>query len=163
MTEKAKVGRLLRSGELARLTGVSTDTLRHYERKGLLPAPRRATNGYRQYGVEAVGRVRLVRAALAVGFTLDELAGILGARDRGGVSCRKVRALTAERLEEIEARLRELHTMREYLRGVLDDWDARLAATPEHEPARLLESLADDLAGTSAGDPPAHFRRRMHP
>ena len=70
----------LRAGELARASGVSTDTLRHYERKGVLPAPRRSPNGYREYPAEALARVLLVRRALAVGFTLDELAQILRAR-----------------------------------------------------------------------------------
>ena len=67
----------LNSGELAKSAGVSTDTLRHYERKGVLTRPLRGRNGYRQYPASALDRVRLVRRALAVGFTLDELAGIL--------------------------------------------------------------------------------------
>ena len=66
-------GRTLRSGELARLTGVSRDTLRLYERRGLLPAPGRSESGYRRYGTSAAHRVRLIRAALSIGFTIDEL------------------------------------------------------------------------------------------
>ncbi|MDQ3744132.1 MAG: MerR family transcriptional regulator, partial [Acidobacteriota bacterium] len=73
----------LLSGELARLAGVSTDTLRHYERKGVLPKPRRLGNGYRKYPTNSVERVRLIRRALSVGFTLDELGKFLKARDRG--------------------------------------------------------------------------------
>ena len=80
MSEKASV---MLAGELARLAGVSTDTLRHYERKGLLPAPQRAANGYRQYAAGSLDRVRLIRRALAIGFTIDELAVILKERDRG--------------------------------------------------------------------------------
>ena len=64
----------LRAGELAQLAEVSTDTLRHYERKGLLAAPRRSVNGYREYPKSALGRVRLVRRALEIGFTLDVAA-----------------------------------------------------------------------------------------
>jgi DNA-binding transcriptional MerR regulator len=71
----------LRSGELARLTGVSTDTLRVYERRGLLSKPRRSANGYREYPPEAHVRVRLVQRALAIGFTLDELPQVFNVVD----------------------------------------------------------------------------------
>jgi DNA-binding transcriptional MerR regulator len=78
------------AGEHAKAVGVSTDTLRHYERKGVLPRPKRSPNGYRQYPQASLDRVLIVRQALAVGFTLDELAQIFGERDRGGAPCRKV-------------------------------------------------------------------------
>ncbi len=93
---------MLNPSELARLTGVSTDTLRHYERKGLLGIPARTQGGYRLYPPEAVGRVGLVRRALAIGFTLHDLAAALSERARGGTPCRSVRALVAERLAELE-------------------------------------------------------------
>ena len=111
--------RFFRSGELAQATGVSTDTLRHYERKGVLPRPRRAPNGYRQYPAAAIDRVRLIQQALAVGFTLDELAHILRARDRGGAPCREVRQLAAAKLSDIEARLKETRALRDELRATL--------------------------------------------
>jgi hypothetical protein len=69
-----------RSGELAELAGVSSDTLRHYERKGVLARPLRKANDYRQYPVSALQRVRLIRRAIAVGFTLDELASVFSVR-----------------------------------------------------------------------------------
>jgi DNA-binding transcriptional MerR regulator len=75
---------MLSPSALARLTGVSTDTLRHYERKGVLGIPARSQGGYRLYPPEAVGRVRLVRRALAIGFTLHDLAAALSERARGG-------------------------------------------------------------------------------
>ena len=78
----------LRSAQLARLAGVSTDTLRLYEIRAVAPAGRSA-NGYREYPPEACTRVRLVRRALALGFTLDELASIVKVRDRGGAPCRR--------------------------------------------------------------------------
>lgn len=79
------------AGELAAAVGVSTDTLRHYERKGVLPRPGRTANGYRHYPETALERVSMIRQALAVGFTLDELAAILNERDNGGLPCKKVR------------------------------------------------------------------------
>ena len=72
--------RPLRSGELARLSGVSADTLRHYERKGLLK-PQRGSNGYREYPRHAVERLRLIRNALALGFKLDDLERVFKIRD----------------------------------------------------------------------------------
>jgi DNA-binding transcriptional MerR regulator len=141
MAQAEKKG-LLRSGELARLAGVSTDTLRHYERKGVLGAPRRSANGYREYELGALERVLMVRRALGVGFTLDELARILKDRERGGVPCRKVREMASAKLAEIETRLSELKAVRDDLRATIHRWDSRLARTPEGHRAGLLESLA---------------------
>jgi DNA-binding transcriptional MerR regulator len=138
MTKKARI----RSGELARLAGVSTDTLRHYERKGALAAPRRSVNGYREYETEALARVLLVRRALGVGFTLDELARIFRDRARGGVPCREVREMASAKLALIETRLSELEAVREDLQATIKGWDSRLARTPRGERAGLLEALA---------------------
>jgi DNA-binding transcriptional MerR regulator len=130
----------LRSGELARISGVSADTLRHYERKGLLK-PRRAPNGYRAYPRHAVERVRLIRAALAIGFKLDDLERVFKIRDAGGAPCRQVRELAAAKLDEIEALVRDLAAMRDEMRELIKDWDRRLESVAADEPARLLETL----------------------
>ena len=87
-----------RSGELAKAAGVSRDTLRHYERKGIMQKPRRSANNYREYPQEALVRVQVVRRALAVGFTLDELSRIFRKRDAGEIPCRHVRDLAALKL-----------------------------------------------------------------
>ena len=126
---------------LARLAGVSPDTLRHYERKGVLPAPPRSTNGYRRYPESAVARVQLIQRALAVGFTLDGLARVLRERDAGGAPCRKVHALVAERLSALEAQLDALTTLRDELRDLLAEWDGRLQQVPAGRQARLLDGL----------------------
>ncbi|HWM94623.1 MAG TPA: heavy metal-responsive transcriptional regulator [Thermoanaerobaculia bacterium] len=131
----------LRAGELARRAGVSKDTLRFYERKGLLPRPRRMANNYRAYPPETIERVLWIRRVLAAGFTLDEMARILAVRERGGLPCRQVRELGAEKLGLIEERLRELETMRDSLRDLLADWDRRLAEAGPGERAGLLESI----------------------
>lgn len=121
---------------------MSTDTLRHYERKGVLARPRRGGNGYRQYPPEAHARVLLVRRALAVGFTLDELARIVSARDRGAAPCREVRELAAAKLAAVEERLTQLTELRDELRATLAEWDRRLENTPAGRRAGLLEVLA---------------------
>lgn len=135
------------AGELAESLGVSTDTLRYYERKGVLPRPRRAANGYRRYSFESFDRVHLVRKALAVGFTLDELARILGERDRGGAPCREVRALAGEKLAAIEEQLKSLNALKKDLQRTIADWDSRLSDVKPGERAGLLETIenrADD-------------------
>lgn len=137
------------AGELAKAAGVSTDTLRHYERKRVLARPGRAANGYRQYPENALERVLLVRSALAVGFTLDELAGILGERDRGGAPCREVRALAGEKLASLEDQLKRLAALRDELEGTIADWDSRLAETKPGARAGLLETLGAGKRGSS--------------
>lgn len=141
VSRKTANNHVLRAGELARLTGVSADTLRHYERKGLLK-PRRSPNGYREYPPHAVDRVRLIRSALAIGFKLDDLARVLKVRDAGGAPCHHVRELAEAKLDEIETLVREATAMRDGLRKLLKDWDERLDSVAADEPAKLLESLA---------------------
>ena len=131
----------MRSGELARAAGVSADTLRHYERLGLLAEPARRDNGYRVYPPAALARVRLIQGGLAIGFTLAELATFLGLRDSGGAPCRRVRAAAGERLAEVESRIDELCRFRDDLRRTLGDWDERLGSAGDGRPVRLLESL----------------------
>src|SRR5580765_8021003 len=109
--------------EVAGATGVSTDTLRHYERKGLLPRVVRTSAGYRQYPASTVERVLLIQRALVVGFSLADLTRVLNSRDRGGVPCQSVRALVGERLELLNQRIEELLALRDELRLLLDDWD----------------------------------------
>jgi MerR family transcriptional regulator, copper efflux regulator len=137
----------LRAGELARRVGVSKDALRFYEKKGLLPRPERLANNYRVYPLGTVERVLWIRRILAAGFTVDELAEILAERERGGVPCRKVRALGAAKLAEIEERLRDLEAAREALQDLLRTWDRRLAEVGPGERAGLLESLPPPPTG----------------
>lgn len=131
----------LLAGELAAAAGVSTDTLRHYERKGVLPIPRRGANGYRLYPEGSLARLVTIRNALAVGFTLDELARILSERDKGGAPCREVRKLASEKLADLEEHLKAQIALRDELRGVIAAWDKKLLGTAPGAKARLLESL----------------------
>ena len=131
----------MRIGQLARLCGVSPDTLRHYERLNLLCAAGRTPGGYRFYAPEAAARVRVVQAALSLGFTLAELSRVLGMRDAGKPPCHAVRALAEEKLIEIEQRLKDIVRLRAGLRAVLKSWDVRLESTPAGARAGLLDAL----------------------
>jgi DNA-binding transcriptional MerR regulator len=153
--------KMLRSGKLGQLTGVSTDLLRHYERIGILPPPARASNGYRLYAPQMVARVRAVRRSVALGFSLAELSRIFAVRDRGGIPCRDVRALAGEKLRCVEQSLAELKALRRQLQAILRDWDSRLARTPARQRAGLLESLAEFSAtrSTNSHSPKKGFSR----
>ena len=131
--------------QLARLTGVSTDTLRYYERKGLLKPVRNRSNGYRRYPVGAAGKVRLIRRALAIGMTLDEISAVIKVRDNGGAPCRRVREMAAAKLRELEDTAREIESVASELRSLIQSWDSVLAATSAGEQALLLESFPDSL------------------
>lgn len=134
---------LLRSGELARLTGVSADTLRHYERLGILPTSQRTRSGYRIFNASAVETVQLTQRALQLGFSLKELSEILRIRENGGVPCQRVLGLTEAKLRLVEEQIQELQRTQSYLRELVRDWRKKLAHTPQGSQARLLHSLVD--------------------
>ena len=133
----------MRSGELARLAGISTDTLRHYESLGLLPVPRRTAGNYRQYPPEAADRLQLIRNALAMGFSLKELGSILRIREQGGVPCAEVRRIAQDKVDAITSQIEELTLYRDHLRQVLVEWDKRLQKTGKQQRAYLLHALAE--------------------
>lgn len=130
----------MRSGQLAHLTGVSTDTLRHYERLGLLPLPQRTSGNYREYPPTSQFRVELIQRALTIGFSLPELKTILAVRDRGGAPCRHVRALMHSKIRAVEEQIRNLVSLRVELNRLSKDWDKRLRRTQPGQIARLLEA-----------------------
>jgi len=101
----------LKIGELARAADVGVETIRYYERRGLLAQPPRRTSGYRQYAPRAVRRVRFIRRAQALGFTLKEIEDLLALRVDDDRSCADVRALARAKLEDIERRVAELQQM----------------------------------------------------
>jgi len=138
---------MLSAGQLARIAGVSTDSLRHYERVGVLPKPGRTAAGYRRYAPEAAGRVRMIRKALTVGFTLRELARILRVREKGGAPCREVREIAARKLAQLDQQLADLAALRTHPQHLLANWDDRLDRTPAGARAGLLEALAEAPSG----------------
>lgn len=85
----------------------------------------------------------MIRRALAIGFSLAELARVLRVRERGGAPCREVRAIAASKLDQLEQQLVDLSALRDHLRSLLANWDERLGSTPEGMRAGLLEALGD--------------------
>lgn len=131
----------MKIGEVARECGVSVDTIRHYEAKGVLDAASRDASGYRHYPPDVIERVRLIRRALKLGFLLDELGRIFRRRAEGKAPCREVRALAERKLHDVDARISELIALRDSLASTIENWDQRLSATAEGEAAHLLEDL----------------------
>jgi MerR family mercuric resistance operon transcriptional regulator len=133
----------LRSGAVARAAGVNLETLRYYERRGLLAEPQRSPGGHRLYPTEAVTLVRVIKAAQRLGFTLDEVAELLQLR-RPGRSTAGLQTRVDEKLAEVEARIADLQLIGETLRS------ARAAGCDDliacsHEP--LCPIPFDSLAG----------------
>jgi MerR family transcriptional regulator, copper efflux regulator len=143
----------VQSGELARLAGISTDTLRHYERLGLLPKPPRTDGGYRNYLPNSVERVRLIRRALTVGFSLPELTIILKMRDGGEAPCRRVQAMAQSKLEQVKQQMQNLVERRNQLEAMLKHWNVKLARTRPGQPARRLEDLPSEVRGNGPCSP----------
>lgn len=106
----------MRIGELAGTASVPAKTIRYYEEIGLLPAPERRPNGYREYDASAGERLRFVKAAQAVGFTLAEIGEILSLRDRGEEPCRHVLDLVDRRARQIAEQIDSLQRMQADLR-----------------------------------------------
>lgn len=129
----------MRIGELARATGVSADTIRYYEKIGLLPRAVRTHSGYRNYTDSTARRIRVIRNAVQLGFPLREIAKVLRVRDAGGAPCRQVRDYTRELVTTIERRIETLQAERQAMLAMIDAWDGKLAQA-RGDRAHLLES-----------------------
>jgi DNA-binding transcriptional MerR regulator len=152
----------MRSGQLAHLTGVSTDTLRHYERLGLLPLPQRTAGNSREYPPTPQLRVELIQRALTIGFSLSELKTILALRDRGGAPCRHVRALMHSKIRAMDEQIRNLVSLRVELNRLLKGWDERLRRTTPGQVARLLETVPPRLRTRVALGLPTFRKKKGH-
>lgn len=132
---------LLRVGDVASRAGVSVDTVRHYERKGVLRNVSRDRSGYRRYPEDAVRRVLIIRRAIHLGFSLDELADIFRERAAGKPPCIRVRDLAGRKLVELDERIAALAALRGVLAETIAGWDDRLNSTREGGYAHLLETI----------------------
>lgn len=124
-------------GRLAKLAGVNIDTVRYYERNGLLPAPPRRASGYREYGAADVDRLLFIRRAKELGFTLAEIAELLSLSAGGSV--KDVKRKAEERLGEVKRKVAELKRVQRGLEKLID-------ACPGHGDLRSCPIVAA-LAG----------------
>ena len=112
--------RPLRVAELAAAVGVAPDTIRYYERAGLLPAPARTSSGYRAYGPEAVDRLRFIQGAQRLGLRLKDIADLLTIRDTGECPCEPAEQLLKRRLAELDAEMARLAALRREMVTMID-------------------------------------------
>lgn len=112
--------RALTSGQVAERAGIGVEALRFYERKGLIPEPPRADNGYRQFPPETVDRIRFIQRAQRIGFSLAEIAELLELRVDPEVDCETVRWRAIGKRKEVEEKIRDLQRIRHSLSALAD-------------------------------------------
>ena len=132
--------------QLATLTGFGPDTIRYYERTGLLPAPARTTGDHRRYDECAIDRLRFIRGAKRLGLRLGDIANLLTLRDTGTCPCEPAASLLRRRLDEIDAEMTRLTELRGQLTGMLTAIPG--PACPDPAPGTWLPATA---AGTGNG------------
>ncbi|RME58569.1 MAG: Hg(II)-responsive transcriptional regulator [Caldilineae bacterium] len=107
-------------GKLAQAAGVNVETIRYYERRGLLPEPPRTPSGYRQYDAESVRRVRFIKEAQALGFTLEEVGELLALRVDAETTCETVRRRAERKVAQIQEKIQALHQLQTVLEEMID-------------------------------------------
>lgn len=133
-------GDRLTIGALAQAAGVGVETVRYYKRRGLLAVPARGGGAVRYYGRADAARIGFIKRAQALGFTLEEVRGLLALQD--GTDRRSIRRIAAERLAQIRAHLRDLRKMERALAAVLADC--------EHHPQAPCCPIVASIAGPTA-------------
>jgi DNA-binding transcriptional MerR regulator len=116
-------GRALKIGEVAKASGIGIETLRFYEKSGLLDQPSRTESGYRLYDSDVLTRLDFIKRAQVLGFSLDEIRKIIADRRAGQSPCAEVREIVRHRLAELDERMREMKRYRNELATALTQWD----------------------------------------
>lgn len=132
-------------GQLARAADVPTSTVRYYERVGLLEPEDRSHGNYRQYRAESLHRLQFIRAAQAIGFTLDDVKLLLGDQDRDAPSCREVQERITQRLEEIFKQLKNLRHVQKVLELTL----LKCRAADQARCCHVIETLRSSSSSRS--------------
>lgn len=128
----------MKIGQVAARAGVNIDTVRYYERRGLLEEPERRPSGYREYPEETVLLIRFVKRAQDLGFTLKEIDELIGLRDGAGKRRKEVLALAEVKVRDIDQKLARLQAMRSALYGLLES-----CACGQRPTCPILEALND--------------------
>ena len=126
-------------GKLAKASDVAIDTIRYYEREGLMPEPQRSAAGYRMYSHDGLRRLRFIRRAKALGFKLDDIASLLRLTDNDGASA-SVRQLTMQHLDLVNQKIQGLLQMRNALQSLAESCDGQ--GCIHHCP--IIDALNDD-------------------
>lgn len=127
----------LTRGKLSRLTGCNIETIRYYERVGLMPEPRRSEGGHRLYDRVDVQRLSFIRRCRELGFSLEKIRGLLGLADGGGHSCREVLDMTLAHIDDIREKIADLRHMERILKDMAAECEG--GDVPE---CAILEALS---------------------
>lgn len=124
-------------GHLARATGTKVETIRYYERVGLLPSPPRTAGNYRSYTRDHLGRLSFIRRARDLGFSIEQVNALLGLADQRDRSCEAVDVIARQHLAEVERKLADLAALRHELTALLEQCQHGTVAE-----CRVIETLA---------------------
>ena len=120
----AKLSTTYSRGQLAKSTGVKGETIRYYEKCGLLDAPARSAGGHRIYSEDHARRLKFIRRCRELGFAISEIEGLLGLVNAGGESCEQVRQTTATHLIDVQDKIKDLRKMERALKDLIVQCDA---------------------------------------
>ncbi|MET3712640.1 Cu(I)-responsive transcriptional regulator [Sphingomonas trueperi] len=124
-------------GDLSKATNTKVETVRYYERIGLLPKPPRTSGNYRNYGEAELGRLSFVRRARDLGFSLDQVRALLSLSDDRDCDCAGIDRIANEHLGEVDRKIADLKALRRELKAVIDSCDGGTVAE-----CRIIEALA---------------------
>lgn len=127
-------------GKVAKAAGIGVETVRFYERQGLIPKPPRSSSGYRLYGGDTIGRLRFVTRAKTLGFTLAEIGELLSLSATPAAGCSDVRDRARAKIDDIEDRVTQLLAMKSALEGLVDQCSG-VGPTTE---CPIVEALEED-------------------
>lgn len=132
-------------GALARATGTKVETVRWYEKVGLLPAPTRSTGNYRTYGEAHLGRLTFIRRARELGFSLDQIRALLGLVGQPDLPCEAVDVIAREHLAEVDRKIADLQALRRELNSLIGQCGCGTVSE-----CRIVEALAPDTLAVTA-------------
>ena len=144
----------MRIGDLTAATGIPVETIRFYEREGLLPKARRTDNNYRVYGAAHAERLAFIRHCRNLDMTLDEVRALLRLREQPARDCAEVDALLDEHIGHVKQRIRELRALEKDLKLLR----ARCAGTHAIDDCGILSGLDQAASHTSTSGPRRHIR-----
>jgi len=130
----------MRIGQIAKETGLNVQSIRFYEREGLLPSVDRSTSGYRIYQKDSIQRIQFIKHAQEVGFSLKEISELLSLKVNPDGSCHMVQQIAAEKLKQLEERLESIERMKLTLSSMMEMCDEGLPARA----CPILEALDND-------------------
>lgn len=123
-------------GDLGRTTGTKVETIRYYERIGLLPSPPRTQGNYRSYGAAELGRLSFIRRSRDLGFSLDQIRALLALAGDHSCDCADIDAIAGEHLRAVERKIADLSAMRRELKAVIASCSGGVVAD-----CRIIEAL----------------------